>query len=508
MCYSASMSAVQRSKGGSSTAAAAYRAGAKIVDAATGEVHDYTRKQGVLHTQLMLPGGQQVDRGEFWSGVELHHKHPRAVTARELRLALPHELGEPGRECLRNALVERIGQHLVKQYGVAADLCIHAPDRGGDDRNYHVHILMPACSVGLDGTLGKKVEALDPIHCARRKIENAAEHLRPVWEQMYNEALADIGVDRRVDHRSHAARGLDIEPTIHLGSAASDMERKAKAKAEAAGVEYQPVTDRGRHNHQVQQRNAEVVSITSRLSEVERDLREAQLRRALFAQPASQLQQRLQACRDVSAYMQQDPRYAALLRQYQEAQRGAGYSTEYAGMCRDDLARYESQHSIRARVVRMGLRQPEPEHARLLQTAREADEQARVDRTDADALKAEGGELNRQLREHFAASEPERIEEAERIESVLSDPEYQELERERAEQLRAEAQKVRAVQAEPAAAAAREPEPDDDQRQRRTAALANAASGGQSVSWKDTAKRPETEQPRGPRASSSGPKMG
>jgi len=163
------MSAVQRSKGGSSTAAAAYRAGAKIVDQATGEVHDYTKKQGVLHTNLMLPGGQQVDRGEFWSDVELHHRHPRAVTARELRVALPAELDA----LQRNALAEAIGRYLVEKYGVAADVCVHAPDKGGDDRNFHVHILMSACSVGLDGALGKKVNELDPIHCQRHKIENA-----------------------------------------------------------------------------------------------------------------------------------------------------------------------------------------------------------------------------------------------------------------------------------------------------------------------------------------------
>jgi len=497
------MKPVQRSKGASSTAAAAYRAGEKIVDQATGEVHGYTRKVGVLHTNLMLPGGQQVDRGEFWSGVELHHTHPRAVTARELRLALPAELDA----LQRNALAEAIGRYLVEKYGVAADVCVHAPDAGGDDRNYHVHILVTACSVNQDGTLGKKVEALDPIHCARAKIENSAEHLRPVWEQMYNQALADIGVDRRVDHRSHAARGLDVEPTIHLGSAASDMERKAKAAAEAAGVEYQPVTDRGRHNHAVQQRNAAVVSITSRLDAVERELREAQLRRALFAQPASQLQQRLQAVRNVGAHLQQNMQYAALLRQHTEAARAAGYSSKYAGMCRADLTKYEQAHPIRARAVRMGLRQPEPEHARLLQAVREADAQARADGASAKALKAEGQQLGKELQEHWHAAEPERIKEAERIEAVLSDPEYQELERERAEQLRAEAQQARAVQAEPTPEPAREPEPDDDQRQRRVAALANAASGGQSVSWQDQASQPETEQPRGPRAS-SGPKMG
>lgn len=458
MCYSASMSAVQRSKGGSSTAAAAYRAGDKIVDQATGEVHDYTKKSGVLNTHLMMPGGQSVDRGEFWSGVELHHKRGDAVTARELRVALPHELGEPGRDLLRNALAEAIGRYLVEKYGVAADVCVHAPDPGGDDRNVHVHILMSACSVAPDGTLGKKVVELDPIHCQRHKITNAADHLRPLWAQMYNNALADIGVDRRVDHRSHAARGLDTLPGIHLGSAASDMERKAKAAAEAEGREYQPVTDRGRINHEIQQRNAEIISITSRIDVVERELREAQLRKALFAQSAGQLQQRLQGCRDLGAYLQQDPRHGALLRRYNEAQRSAGYSAEYMGMCRDDLAKYEAAHPIRARAVRMGLRQPEPEHARLLAAASEADARKFADDAALKAVKAEGGKVDRRLREHFAASEPERLAEAERIESVLNDPEYIQLEAERAE-----AQQVRGLQDEPAPESAPGPESDEQQ---------------------------------------------
>lgn len=497
MCYSASMSAVQRSKGGSSTAAAAYRAGAKITDQATGEVHDYTKKQGVLHTHLLMPGGQQVDRAEFWSGVELHHRRGDAVTARELRVALPAELDE----LQRNALAERIGQHLVDHYGVAADVCVHAPDQGGDDRNYHAHILMSACSVAPDGTLGKKVPELDPIHCQRHKITNAADHLRPLWQDMYNDALADIGVNRRVDHRSHAARGLDVEPTIHLGSAASDMERKAKKRAEAAGVEYQPVTDRGRHNHAVQQRNASVVSITSRLDAVERELREAQLRLALFSQPAAQLQQRLAACRDVAEYRQQDPQYAMLLRQYAEAKRVAGCSREYAGMCREDLAQYEREHPVVTRFVSAGLRKPEPEHARLLQAVREAEAQKQADQGAAKALMAAGRQLGRELGQHFEASEPERLEEVERIESVLNDPEYQRLEAERAERLRAEAQSSRGVQAEPAPEPVREPEPDDDQRQRRVAALADAMRDRRPVNLDELA---EPEQPR----TGSGPKMG
>ena len=273
MCYSAEMKAIQRSKGQSASAAAAYRSGEKIADERTGVEHDYTDKGGVLHTALLIPGGQEVDRGEFWSAVEMHHKRGDAVTARELRIALPHELDE----LQRNALAEAIGRYLVETYGVAADVCVHAPDREGDERNFHVHILMSACSVSPEGKLGKKVVELDPIHCSRNEITNAADIIRPQWEQMYNDALADIGVKRRVDHRSHAKRGLDLEPTIHLGPAASAIERKAKKKAEAEGYKYVPVTDRGRINAEIEERNNNVISILSQLSDVEKQIVAARL---------------------------------------------------------------------------------------------------------------------------------------------------------------------------------------------------------------------------------------
>jgi hypothetical protein len=217
-----SVKAIGRGAGRSATAAAAYRSAERIVDARTGEVHDYTRKAGVLATALVLPGGATPDRSEFWNGVEAHHKRGDAVLAREFTLALPVELPDAARERLAFAY----GRELADRYGVAVDVALHEPDKQGDQRNYHAHVLMSACHAAPDGTLGKKAVELDPIHCQRAKLENFAERERPRWAALHNERMAEQGRAERIDHRSLEAQGIDREPQQHLGVAAIGYERR------------------------------------------------------------------------------------------------------------------------------------------------------------------------------------------------------------------------------------------------------------------------------------------
>ncbi|MEY2842509.1 MAG: hypothetical protein RI920_546 [Pseudomonadota bacterium] len=211
--YHLSIKPIQRSAGRSATAAAAYRAGCKVVDERTGEIHDYTRKGGVLSTRLILPDGGTADRSAFWNKVEAHHKHPRAVTAREIVLALPKELTA----AQRRELAEQYGRDLADRYGIAVDVCLHGPDEDND--NWHAHVLMSACACSPTGELGTKVTALDPISSTMRKTDRvtAAEVERPRWESLANAALERAGHDARIDHRSHATRGLDDAPTVHVG---------------------------------------------------------------------------------------------------------------------------------------------------------------------------------------------------------------------------------------------------------------------------------------------------
>ena len=241
--YHLSAKPISRTQGRSATGAAAYRAGVGITDERTGLVHDYTRKGGVLHSELILPGGGTADRAEFWNGIEAHHKRGDAVLVREVEISLPTELTAEQRQ----ALAVGYARELADRYGVAADVALHAP-RTVTDReleknpdqyhetdpetgrrhngNWHAHIMLSACHVQPDGTLGKKAVELDPIHCQRAKIENMADRERARWGELANAALERHGHEARIDHRSHAERGIEAEPSQHLGPQAHGYERR------------------------------------------------------------------------------------------------------------------------------------------------------------------------------------------------------------------------------------------------------------------------------------------
>ena len=222
--YHLHVKAISRSTGRSATAAAAYRAGEKIVDTRTGEVHDYTKKKGIEETALVIPGGGTENRSEFWNRVELHHKRGDAVLSREVEVSLPAELTRDQ----RRELAVGFARELSERYGVAADVAIHQPSRKSDDRNHHAHIMLSACRVIPDGTLGKKAVELDPIHCQRHKLETLVSRERSRWAELANAALEQHRHVGRVDHRTLEAQGIDREPTRHRGPGATAIERRTQ----------------------------------------------------------------------------------------------------------------------------------------------------------------------------------------------------------------------------------------------------------------------------------------
>ena len=244
--------AISRSRGRSSTAAAAYRSACRIADERTGEVHDYARKGGVERCAVLLPEGAPArfaDRSELWNAVEAAERRKDSQVAREVEVSLPVELG-PGE---RWELVRGFAERELVALGMCADVCVH--DKG--DGNPHAHIMLTTRSVGPDG-FGPKERAWN---------DKALLQLwREAWERDQNAALEAAGSAARVDCRSYAARGVAAAPQRHEGPAVAAVERRARARAEKEGRGYEPVTDARRSNEAVKALNAALAAASRALA--------------------------------------------------------------------------------------------------------------------------------------------------------------------------------------------------------------------------------------------------
>lgn len=130
-----SVQIIGRAVGRSSVAAAAYRAGAKMVDARTGEVHDFTRKGRVFHDEIMVRSNAptwMLDRSELWNHVEHIERRKDAQLSREFNVALPRELDREQQLALARDFVRR---ELVDK-GMVVQLNLH--DLEGDNPHFHM----------------------------------------------------------------------------------------------------------------------------------------------------------------------------------------------------------------------------------------------------------------------------------------------------------------------------------------------------------------------------------
>jgi Ti-type conjugative transfer relaxase TraA len=232
--YHLSMKPICRTQGRSAVAAAAYRAGEHLTNDRDGVAHNYTGRRGIDHTEIVLPQGVAAaaawadDRSGLWNAAEAAEKRSDARTAREFILALPHELDD----AQRLELTRGFASHLADRYGAAVDVAIHQPHEGKDLRNRHAHLLMTTRQV-LPHGFGEKTQ-LEWDNKRLLSQDLPTSHLqlhtiRQEWEEQTNRALGRAGHDIRVDHRSHSERGLEIEPTQHVGVHATGVVRRGGA---------------------------------------------------------------------------------------------------------------------------------------------------------------------------------------------------------------------------------------------------------------------------------------
>ncbi|QXC52624.1 Ti-type conjugative transfer relaxase TraA (plasmid) [Agrobacterium salinitolerans] len=248
--YHLSTKPVSRSSGRSAVASAAYRCAVLLTNHRDGLVHDFTRKEGVEHIEIVLPDGLSadwaLDRSALWNAAEFAEKRKDARVAREFEIALPHELSPEGRLKAARAFA----QDLANRYGAAVDFAIHSPSENGDIRNYHAHVLMTTRQVGRT-RLGEKTYL---EHKNARLLAHGMattdiqlRDIRQSWEGIANRQLQREGLDVRIDHRSHMERGLELSPTEHMGVHASQMRQQGMA------------VERGRLDDEAARRNAELI---------------------------------------------------------------------------------------------------------------------------------------------------------------------------------------------------------------------------------------------------------
>lgn len=276
--FHASTKVISRSSGRSAVAACAYRHAIAIKDERTGLVHDYTRKQGVLSSHIVTASDMNIARSDLWNAAEAAEKRKDSRVAREWIIALPAELSADQRK----ALVLEFAGVIAGNYECAVDVAIHAPDREGDNRNHHAHLLTTTRKVSMDEhgrvILGEKTN-LELSDTKLGKLGLAAgatqiTEMRMAWEMCANQALELAGHEERIDSRSLEAQGIDRAPTIHLGPTASEMERRGR------------VSDRAEQNRVTVSENAQRASLGAEII----DLQVARERKRLEGLDISELE--------------------------------------------------------------------------------------------------------------------------------------------------------------------------------------------------------------------------
>ena len=303
--YHLEAKAVSCGTGRSAVAASAYLSCSRLYNDYGGVQHDYTRKQGLVWQKVFLPEftpSEWKEREQLWNAVEENEKTKDSCLAREFVVALPIELSKIQWEKL---LSDFISDTFVGD-GMCADVAIHDPHPPG--HNPHAHILLTVRPLDEKGNwqyktqkeylcvkdgeergftatefkrtqangwekqyqykVGKKKVYMVPSAAQAQGYErvskypkstkfgrqnpiterwNSDEQLvlwRAAWADVANRYLECTGHEERIDHRSHAERGLLEQPTVHEGVVARAMEKK--------GI----ISDRCELNRQIKADNA------------------------------------------------------------------------------------------------------------------------------------------------------------------------------------------------------------------------------------------------------------
>ena len=268
-----SVTQTKRSAGQSAIASAAYRAGERLYSEYYGEYSDYTRKGGVICSDILLPSHappEYADRQTLWNAVEKAERGKNAQLAYSFDIALQNEF----------SLEENIAlarQFLLEQFvsrGMVVDFAVHQQDKeDGGILNPHFHVLCPIRPIEQNGKWGLKQHRVYELDEDGNRIRDqngeyvfsavsttdwgspeTLEHWRQTWAELCNAKFAEKGLDVRIDHRSYERQGVDLLPTVHEGATVRAMEKK--------GIR----TEKGEFNRWIKATNAVIRDIKKKIS--------------------------------------------------------------------------------------------------------------------------------------------------------------------------------------------------------------------------------------------------
>ena len=232
----------KRSKRQSAVAGAAYQSGENLFSEYDQKHKDYRKKEGVVYTEIMLPSHappEYADREQLWNAVEAVENQWNSQLARRFVLALPREVPE---ELYPQMVQDYCNQFFVSK-GMIVYFAIHDPKPPG--HNPHCHVMLTMRAMDEHGKWlpkARKVYDLDengerirlPSGNWKSHKENTVDwneqyhgqEWRTGWETVQNRYLEMVNSPVRVDLRSYEKQGLDIIPTVHMGAAVTQMERR------------------------------------------------------------------------------------------------------------------------------------------------------------------------------------------------------------------------------------------------------------------------------------------
>lgn len=280
---------ISRSKGSSAISSSAYRSGTKLIDEEVDKVCDYSRKTGIVFSEVLLCENapkEYQDRQVLWNRVHQVESAKTSQLAREVEVALPREFNT-------SQQIQVVREYIKENFtsvGMCADWSLHDKNDG----NPHAHIMLttrPILANGKWGQKEKKTFALDehgeriPIIDKTTGKQKVDKNNRKQWKRVYVQAnswnsrdnaekwrksWADIcnkylQKDNQIDHRSYKRRGIDLKPTIHEGYVARKIERQGQ------------ISDRCQINREISLQNSELLATSKELKQVNKSLEELEL---------------------------------------------------------------------------------------------------------------------------------------------------------------------------------------------------------------------------------------